>query len=232
MEALRSEYRVMACDLPGHGARAGEPFRMEAAVVELAEEIDRYSDGPVLLVGISLGGHIATLFANRYPKKIAGLVLSGASMNFRGVMGIWTRLIGKVMLRMNEDRLKRSAESSIRKKWPVEAAEDHISAGLFPYGTAQAFLELPRYDFRRLLAAVEAPVLILNGELDRPNRKGEKEFAAAAPDVRVQVIAGAGHACNIEQSKAYTRSLREFATKIVWMEDTKSVDIEGLNSTI
>ena len=72
---------------------------METAVANLAAEIERFSDVPVLLVGISLGGHVATLFASRYPQKIAGLVLSGASMNFNRLVGAWTRLVGKIMLK-------------------------------------------------------------------------------------------------------------------------------------
>jgi pimeloyl-ACP methyl ester carboxylesterase len=83
-----------------------------------------------------------------------------------------------------------------------------------------------------LLVEVDRPVLIMNGELDRPNRKGEKDFASAAHDARVQVIPGAGHACNVEQPEIYTHYLREFAMSLDWIKSRDLVDIEGLNSKI
>lgn len=214
MQMLQADAHVLACDLPGHGANAGQRFTMESAVAQLDDQIDQVFGRPVLLVGISLGGHVATLYANRYPEKVIGLVLSGASMNFDGLVGWWTRLVGRIMLRLNEEKLKRSAETSIRKKWPAETAQMQIAAGLFPRGAAQAFLELSKYDFFQLLGGVHAPVLILNGELDRPNRKHEVAFAAKAPRARVEVVPDAGHACNLEQPEAYTESLRRFIQEI------------------
>jgi pimeloyl-ACP methyl ester carboxylesterase len=232
IEAFQEEFRVMSCDLPGHGARSGEPFSMEGALAQLNSYIEQLTSGRVLLVGISLGGHLATLFASRHPEQIAGLVISGASMNFTGIVGLWTRFAGTLMLRMNEARLKRKGEESIRRKWPPEVARLQIAAGIFPYGAARAFLELPQYDFGRELARVQSPVLILNGELDGPNRKGARHFSANMPNVRVEVIPGAGHACNLEKPEAFTASLRRFAEEIGWRESKHLMDMTGLNSKI
>lgn len=214
IQGLQGEARLLSCDLPGHGAHAGQPFTMDAAVAQLKHQIERVFDLPVVLVGISLGGHVATLFSNRYPDYIIGLVLSGASMNFNGLLGQWTRLVGRIMLRMDEERLRRAAETSMRKKWPADTVQAQIAAGLFPHGAAQAFLELSKFDFCQLIGGVHAPVLILNGEFDRPNRKGEAAFAANAPHARVQVVPKAGHACNLEQPEAYTEILRCFIQEL------------------
>jgi pimeloyl-ACP methyl ester carboxylesterase len=41
-------------------------------------------------------------------------------------------------------------------------------------------------------------------------RKHEARFAAEAKRARVETIAGAGHACSLEQPEAFDHALREF----------------------
>ena len=210
--ALQDTYRLIVPDLPGHGALAGQPFRMDTAVEMVREAIERECGpmGSATLVGISLGGHIATLAAARFPRKVDGLVISGATMNFTGLTGAWTALVGRLMGRMNEDKMRAQAEKNIRKKWPAGAAEEIIAAGVYPMGAFQSFGELTGIDFRAALRQVEAPVLILNGGHDRANRRGEKAFCEAAKNARCGVIRGAGHACSIEQPDQYNTELRAF----------------------
>ena len=105
-------------------------------------------------------------------------------------------------------------------------------ATAYPVGASQSFLELSQYDFCHQLAQVQAPVLILNGEFDRPNRKGESKFAAAAANARVEIIQGARHACNLENPEAYTASLRRFADAIVWSKTDLISDNVSLDSKI
>jgi hypothetical protein len=98
-------------------------------------------------------------------------------------------------------------------------AEAQIAAGVFPRGATQSFLLVSKYNYRELIRRVSAPVLILNGEHDRQNRKGEQAFAAAAPDARVESVPGAGHACNVEASQAYNQRLLAFAEEIGWLAE-------------
>jgi len=89
-----------------------------------------------------------------------------------------------------------------------------MKAGLYPAGAFQSFRELPGDDFKTLLHKVHAPLLILNGELDRPNRKQEQEFAAVAKEAQIKIINGAGHACAIEKPGAFNQALFAFAKQI------------------
>ena len=216
LDALSTAYRLIIPDLPGHGALRDTPFRMEAAVETLCKAVEiEAPDRRVAVIGVSLGGHVAELFASHYPEKINALVISGASMNFKGITGLWVRfsafLITKVF---KEERMRIQGEQNIRRKWPTETAEAVIADGVFPAGAAQSFLELPKYDFRAALSGVAAPILILNGELDKPNRKGEAAFAAAAPNARVSVIPGAGHACSIERPEIYNQQVLNFLNEL------------------
>jgi len=214
---LGREYHLVVVDLPGHGVLAGQPFRLERGVAVLQQAVDEAANGRALLVGLSLGGHVATLFAARCPEKTTGLVISGASMDFHGLTGAWTRLAGWLMLHLfSEQKLRLTLEQKIRRNWPAVVVSAQLADGVYPLGAAQSFTELPRYSFRVELARVTAPVLILNGELDRPNRRGERAFAAAALRARLAVISGAGHACAIEKPAEFNAHVRAFAAEIGW----------------
>lgn len=212
IESLCASYRLIVPDLPAHGALARVPFRLNDAVdrIQLLVQQECRPDERVALVGMSLGGHVATLTAARLQEQAAGLVISGASMNFHGLTGWWTRLVGRLMLGMKEEKARAQAAANIRRKWPREMGEEIITAGLYPRGAFEPFRELPDVDFRAKLSQITAPVLILNGEKDRPNRRGEQSFARATRNARVEVIPGAGHACSIEQPEAYNRVLVKF----------------------
>lgn len=213
--ALRGRYRVLVPDLPGLGALSAEPFHFERAVDLLRELVDGVAEGRAALVGMSLGGHVAALFAGRFPHKVSALVLSGASMNFRGAVGAYARAVGYLMARLvKPDKLYAQAVKNMWKKWPAEVARAQVAGGISPLGASQAFAEIARYDFRAALEGFTAPLLILNGEHDHPNRKGEAAFAAAARGARVAVVSNAGHACSVENPAEYNRILMEFLDRL------------------
>lgn len=64
---------VTALDLPGHGAKASTPCPV--SIDEMAAAILPEIDGPAVLVGHSLGGHVATALAQRSPDLVTHLVL-------------------------------------------------------------------------------------------------------------------------------------------------------------
>jgi pimeloyl-ACP methyl ester carboxylesterase len=94
LRALEDEYRVVTPDLPGHGRRADEPFTFDAAVRVLDDLHRDEVDEPALVVGQSLCGYVAVEYAARRPARVAGLVLSGASADYRGVLGVTTWVAG------------------------------------------------------------------------------------------------------------------------------------------
>ena len=74
---LVATHRVVAPDLPGHGASGlGDgPLGVERVLAWLAELIDRTCTSPPALVGQLLGGAIAARFASRHSERVSRLVL-------------------------------------------------------------------------------------------------------------------------------------------------------------
>ena len=68
---LAREHRVVAPDLPGHGASG----QVGDALKWLAELIDRTCGRPPVVVGHGLGGALAAALACRQPNRLAALVL-------------------------------------------------------------------------------------------------------------------------------------------------------------
>jgi pimeloyl-ACP methyl ester carboxylesterase len=78
---LSGRCRVVALDQRGHGRSERQPADVsrEAHVADVADAIRQLDLGPVLLVGQSLGGHLAMLVAARHPDLVRGLVVAEAS---------------------------------------------------------------------------------------------------------------------------------------------------------
>ncbi|MCY7340562.1 MAG: alpha/beta hydrolase [Pseudonocardia sp.] len=74
--------RVLAVDLPGFGlSEPGErPATVPANVLVLEAFVRRVADGPVVLIGNSMGGMISILLTGRTPDLIGGLVLIDAAL--------------------------------------------------------------------------------------------------------------------------------------------------------
>ena len=85
---LAACFRVIAPDLRGHGD--GIPTRRfdgAQCADDLAAIVETLELGRVIVVGYSLGGLVAQLFARRHPGLVSGLVLCATAHNFASAGG-------------------------------------------------------------------------------------------------------------------------------------------------
>ena len=84
---------VVGPDHRGHGQSPGEPALIEdfEPIVEDLRAVvqDARGDLPVVMVGHSMGGLIATRYAQRFPEDLSGLVLSGPAIGLGPVLQGW-----------------------------------------------------------------------------------------------------------------------------------------------
>lgn len=220
-EALSDDYRVVAPDMVGHGARGAEQFRFEPTVELIDEVVDRAAGGTATVVGLSLGGYVATEYASRHPENVDGLVISGASANPVEKLELVARAVGGASrLATRSDRaegvVRRLAERWVKKRrLPPEVEREIIDAGFYPRTFGDAGPYLAGRDFRAAFGGYPGPSLVLNGEKDLVMRSGERDHAAAARDARVEVMDGGGHVCNLHRPRGYTAAIRRFDRRAI-----------------
>ncbi|MFK0046121.1 alpha/beta fold hydrolase [Streptomyces sp. NPDC090741] len=214
LAALHEGFPVAAVDLPGHGARSAQPWSLDAATEIIASAVDSLGRGPAVVVGHSLGGYASLEFARRCPDKLRGLVLAGASVSTRGAWAIPYRWAAQLAPRVPADRLTRWNDRLLRRLYPLDVVEATIRAGYAFHTVPAAWGEvLGRFDAGSM-RHVAAPVLILNGEKDTVFRSGERDFALAHPQARIELIPRARHLSNFDDPDAFTSAVRRFAQQL------------------
>jgi pimeloyl-ACP methyl ester carboxylesterase len=207
-QALSDSFRVIAADLPAHGALAPVAFHMEDAVARLAELVEREARGPAILAGISLGGYLAMEFAERYPEKAAGLVLLSCTGEPTSVgaafywAGTWVMSVAPIAWLA---ALKRSLARIL-----YSSASDLLT-GYYFRGGAQGIREVLWKSYIEKVRNYSGPILFINGSRDLPFRTSERRFLAAARQGRLEVIPRAYHVCNLDDPARVSSAIRSFA---------------------
>ncbi len=196
----RQGCHVLAPDLPGHGRSAGKPLAtVEAMAGWLVALLDACGAARVRVVGHSMGSLVALVLAARYPERVAGVVMLGASLpmpvaegllsaaadddhaafamantwshSARGAMG-GNAIPGLFVLNVGERLMERCGPGVFHAD--LAACNDFDPAGLPP---------------------VTAPVTVVVGTEDRmtPMRAGLEVAAGLGGTATVRVLPGCGH---------------------------------------
>ncbi len=216
IDALANAYRIIVPDLPGHGALAKYTFQLSTAVREVAHVITEEVKGQALLIGLSLGGFVAIALAHEHPELLAGLVLSGCSLDTQGMNEAMLRIKGTLLAKSAapiERLLSNFTEKALRRLYPAQAENPLLNAGAYWKGAGEAWQECAGKDFQAMLHTYQGPVLLLNGENDKNSRKSEEALLSTAThgNIRVQTIEDAGHMCNVDQPQTFNDAIRNFA---------------------
>jgi pimeloyl-ACP methyl ester carboxylesterase len=218
---LADRFTVLAPDNRGvGGSRVGAPFTLEGAAEDAALVLEHSGVGAAAVVGVSMGGQIATLLAARHGARVSRLV--AASCVARSTPG--------------NLRVLRFFELSVKNMAPQEAAEALMAfafgpgfADRFPgyvdqasrlwtldaddrTGTLQQIAHLQAgTDLRAAAATISCPTLVLAGELDPiVPAVYTRELAAAIPEARYREVPGAAHSVLAEGGAALLNEITEF----------------------
>jgi pimeloyl-ACP methyl ester carboxylesterase len=155
MEPLAGDYRVVAYDLPGHGARKGR-FEFGLAADELRDLLDALGVERAVLCGYSMGGPVAMEFGLRHPERCAGLMLQATALVYNHLVDRFIVLalhVARPFARLGLGRTAavryfaglRTGSPRVAALWPWLRRE---LTQADPADLVQAGLEDMRYDYR------------------------------------------------------------------------------------
>jgi 3-oxoadipate enol-lactonase len=171
---------------------------------------------PSVLVGNSFGGRVALEQAVLHPELVTALVLVAAALPGTDV-GPELEAVDEREEELYEAGDYAAAAELMVETW-VPAAPAHVQ-DYVREAQAHAYTLpdptwLPRLDppLRERLAEVRAPVLLVDGELDRPEFHAIADtFERSLRDVRGRVsVAGAHHLPNLERPAAFDEAVLPF----------------------
>jgi pimeloyl-ACP methyl ester carboxylesterase len=171
--AVAGTSRVCAYDRAGQGWSEDAPDRQDgvAAATDLHTLLSRAGeDGPYVLVGHSIGGDHAMVYAARYPEQVAGMVLLDATSPYRTAAGtIHAGPPGPVALLPSLARLGvgRLLPTSFWSALPEPAASQHEALASSPRGwrnTVDETAMMPALfsQARELSTLGSAPLVVLS----------------------------------------------------------------------
>lgn len=212
---LRPEFAVLTPDLPGHGNGRSEPYAIDRAVEQVAALIGRECPEGAIVAGDSLGGYTAMALAAARPALVRGLVLAGSTFEFKGLSAWSARmgayLTGALITMLGRDRLLAKTMQRVAKVYPEAPLDAIVAGGVKLEARSEALLQLAGRDVFGPLARYQGPMLAVNGEKDRPNRKGEPGFLALFPRTKLIVFEGSPHGVSLWKPRRFGEVVRDFA---------------------
>ncbi|MFJ6988145.1 MULTISPECIES: alpha/beta fold hydrolase [unclassified Streptomyces] len=221
--ALARNHRVVVPDTRGFGfsANAREPFRWPDDLAALLRHLDA---GPAALVGVSMGGAIATDTALEHPELVRGVLVSGASTSEFTYTNPWHLAIqeefGRTLAAGDiEGWLTAFLRAAAGEHRTVDAlgpdAQDLLRTmalhTLSKHTPDEENVHVPVTDTWSRVPGIDVPVLTVNGTLDAPELIEEgARLARTVRDGRSVTIEGVGHHPHLERPEEFTALVTEF----------------------
>jgi len=232
VEAL-PEFNWLTPDLPGHApdpnapGAPGDACRLATSLRYLDSIVPEKPDGPLVLLGYSLGGRLALHFALERPERIAALVLIGTSPGIADNIERVARQAEDDKLAQNiiaqgvpaflqdwQQRPLIASQSRLPETWRAAMRErrrrlraEGLAASLRQFG--QGMVE-PVWE---RLGELRRPILVCAGVNDEKYAAQAKEIQRRCPRAKLLLVPQAGHMAHLENCEAFAANLRDFLGK-------------------
>jgi pimeloyl-ACP methyl ester carboxylesterase len=162
----------------------------------------------VVCAGLSLGGYMSLAFYLAHPHRVAALGLFDTGPGYRNYKG---------RQRWNAYAVSRAVEFETKGLAALGSSPEALLGRHDPEGLALAargMLVQRDSSVIDALHAISVPTLVLVGEKDEPFRTAAGYMAEQIPRATLSVLAGAGHASNIDEPQAFNSAVAEFLSTL------------------
>jgi 3-oxoadipate enol-lactonase len=167
--------------------------------------------------GLSLGGMVALWLAIHRPERVSRAVLANTAARI-GTVESWSARIAAVelggMAAIRDTVLERFLSEGFRQREPeLTRAVAEMVLATPTAGYVGCCAALRDADLRNLVSTIEAPSLVIGGELDEatPPAQAEDLHAGIVPS-ELMVIPNVAHLSNLEAPDLFNRRVREHLT--------------------
>lgn len=186
---------------------------VEGMVKYIEEFIDYRNYKAVHLLGNSLGGHVAQIYALQHPEKVSSLILTASS-------GLFENSLGDTYPRKSDyDYVRKKAEDTFyNPAFATKELVDEVYAVVNDRARALRMVVLAksalRHNLRQLIPELKMPVCLIWGKNDTvtPAFVGE-EYLKLLPQAELHLFDKCGHAPMMEHPEDFNRIMEQFLQK-------------------
>ncbi|HUH87998.1 MAG TPA: 3-oxoadipate enol-lactonase [Pusillimonas sp.] len=220
---LAADNDVVAYDHRGHGGSDAPAtlYTMEELAQDASRLVRELGGGPVVWIGLSMGGMVGQELAIREPELVSALVIANSTSAYPDdVRTAWQQRIetvrGKGIEAIADAVMERyfhagfrqdkaAAVAAYRKRLVTTDSEGYIGC-CNAVGTVDTTDRLPQ---------VKAPTLVIAGALDQGAPVSMSEtMAAQIPGAKLVVLEDASHLAVAEQPKAFEQAVTQFLSEL------------------
>lgn len=216
---LAVDNRVIAYDHRGHGSSESPPgaYAMADLADDAAALLRELDTGPVVWIGLSMGGMVGQELALRHPALVRALVLANTTSGYPApVQEVWRQRIATVqaegiepiadavMGRYFHDAFRAAHPGTVARFRRRVVATDNV-------GYAGCCHAVGTVDTTARLGQIKAPTLVIAGELDQGTPVAMAQVLAEGIEgAQLEVLKEASHLSYIEQPEMFSSAVRSF----------------------
>jgi len=218
LDYFGGRYRVLSFDLRGHGESDKPPgpyaiadFVADYVAIFEALRLDRF-----VLVGCSVGGIVAQLYALEHAANLSALVLIGSPCSRRGrdVAGFHAAVAAKGWESVVRDLVNKQLHPHTDPALKQWATAEYLKTPLYVRAAEEEAL-LAEVHHTERVQEITCPTLLVAGEAEeREIFEQMKLMSKRLPNAEWHVLPGAAHVPNLEKAREFNAIMARFLTKI------------------
>ncbi len=212
LRRFSDRFRMIGWDMRGHGETDSpeDPslYSADVTVADMRALLSHLGIARAVVGGLSLGGYMSLEFYRQYPEMVRALVICDSGPGYRNAdaRAAW-----------NARANARAGDLETRGLDVLTAGSPEMREAIRHHRSAQGLAHaargmLAQQDSRVIdsLPAIRVPTLVIVGDRDEPFLAPCRYMATKIAGARLELIAGAGHASNLDQPEAFDRALGSF----------------------